>query len=327
MVGVAPPVLPTQRLGWSVFKTPVFKTRTHESVSGRILRVVDQPFSRYQWKLTWEILNDKSSLQELRILMDFFLRMQGKAGTFLYVDPSDTTVLGQVIGTGNGSQTVFPFFRSLRSTGAVNPIECAVHSPFTVYLNGTAQPSGWAFLDTFTGLSYAIQFTTPPGNGVIVSVDLSYYWPCHFMDDVNEFEEFMSNLWSLKELKFESLVALNATPVAGVIPVVAAINFQYIDLPPTANNFILIYTFGGSASIGTNFPGSWATAQVAATVDTIFDVAKNAVNFGTMTFAAGNPIASFAGSAQAFLFEDVLTIVPRRTDATLASISGVIALS
>ena len=45
----------------------------------------------------------------------------------------------------------------------------------------------------------------------------------------------------------------------------------------------------------------------------------------TMTFAAASATAAFAGGAQSCIAGDVLTIVPRRTDATLANLSGSLA--
>lgn len=203
-----PATLNTQRLGWSVLKTPTFKTRKQESISGRTLRLVDQPFAKYQWELTWEILADgRGGLNELRYLMNFFNVMQGSAGTFLYSDPTDNSVTGQGIGTGNGSTLQFFFSRQLLSGGATDPITCAVESGLHIYLNGVLQsPSSYTFNETYTGLAYAITFNSAPSSGVSITADFSYLWQCHFVDDASEFENFMSQLWELKKLKFESLI-------------------------------------------------------------------------------------------------------------------------
>ena len=39
--------------------------------------------------------------------MGFFLTTQGQLNTFLYVDPTDNSVGGQVIGIGDGSTVTF----------------------------------------------------------------------------------------------------------------------------------------------------------------------------------------------------------------------------
>jgi hypothetical protein len=50
-----------------------------------------------------------------------------------------------------------------------------------------------------------ITFTTAPASGAVITADFSYYWRCRFTNDENEFEEFMSGLWSVSTLEFESV--------------------------------------------------------------------------------------------------------------------------
>jgi len=68
-----------------------------------------------------------------------------------------------------------------------------------------------------------------------------------------------------------------------------------------------------------------ATAGTAATAATIFDIAKNGTNFATLTFAAAAATGIFSGPAQPVIAGDVLTVTARRTDTTLANLSGVLA--
>lgn len=212
MVSSPPPTISTQRLGWSVLKTPMFKSREQVSISSRKLELVDQPFAMYQWTLTWEILADgRGGLNELRYLMSFFNTMQGKAGTFLYLDPTDNSVTGQTIGTGDGANDTFYFARQLYTGGAADPIECASETGCKIYVNGVLQSAlRYSFLETYTGLAYAIKFGAPyiPGAGTTITADFTYSWQCHFMDDGNEFENFAYQLWALKTLKFEQRIGL-----------------------------------------------------------------------------------------------------------------------
>ena len=51
------PALPG--LAWSVTKAPRFQTRIQRAVSGRELRVLDQPWPVWTWTLTYALLRDK----------------------------------------------------------------------------------------------------------------------------------------------------------------------------------------------------------------------------------------------------------------------------
>src|SRR5215204_681534 len=85
------PALPG--LGWSVTKTPRFAGRVHNAVSGRELRVLDQPYPVWTWTLTYSLLRDQwdtraaggpgSGYDELRTLAGFFLQQQGTFQPFL----------------------------------------------------------------------------------------------------------------------------------------------------------------------------------------------------------------------------------------------------
>src|SRR3984957_9762470 len=122
------PTLPG--LGWSVSKAPRFATRIQRAVSGRELRVVDQPNPIWTWTLTYSMLRDAHDTRaasgsgvgydELRTLVGFFLQQQGAFQPFLFDDPTDDTASAQALGTGDGSATVFRLLREMN--GFVEPI-------------------------------------------------------------------------------------------------------------------------------------------------------------------------------------------------------------
>lgn len=103
------------------------------------------------------------------------------------------------------------------------------------------------------------------------------------------------------------------------------VTFSYPGASPPSGVAILSYTFPQAATFGASLVGSIASAAVAATGHTIFDVAKNGTNFGTVDFAASATHATFTGTAASFAAGDVLTITPSSTDATLAGLSGFLA--
>lgn len=203
------PVLPG--LGWSVSKSPRFATRVQRAVSGRELRVLDQPNPIWTWTLTYTMLRDKNDTRgttgpgvgydELRTLMGFFLQQQGSFQPFLYDDPTDDQASAQAIGTGDGSATSFQLVRSMN--GFAEPIT-APHAVSTIYFNGMMQSSSSYGVDANTGI---VTFVSPPPAGQLLTADFSYYFRVRFGDDSADFENFLYQLWALKQVKFQSALA------------------------------------------------------------------------------------------------------------------------
>jgi len=133
------------------------------------------------------------------------------------------------------------------------------------------------------------------------------------------FNIFGQALQDLAALTADTYVLTGAGAVAAV-----TVPIQYLGVPQ-AGQPITRYTFGETVSMPANLTGSSATAGTAATAAQIFDIAKNGTNYATLSFAAGGAVAAFAGPAQSFISGDVLTMLPRATDATLADISGYLA--
>jgi len=71
-----------------------------------------------------------------------------------------------------------------------------------IYLNGITQDPTSYSVDQSSGL---VTFGTPPGTGLIISADFTYYFRCRFVDDKYDFENFMFRLWELKKLAFISV--------------------------------------------------------------------------------------------------------------------------
>jgi uncharacterized protein (TIGR02217 family) len=198
-------------LAWSVTKAPRFATRIQRAVSGRELRILDQPYPIWTWTLAYSLLRDKwdargsgglgAGYDELRTIAGFFLQQQGAFQPFLFDDPTDGTVTGQAIGTGNSSTSVFQLVRSMG--GCAEPM-AAPNTVSAVYFNGVLQsPAGYA-VDTNTGL---VTFTAPPPAGQSITADFTYRFRVRFADDTAEFENFMYQLWQLKQIKLQSALS------------------------------------------------------------------------------------------------------------------------
>jgi uncharacterized protein (TIGR02217 family) len=202
------PVLPG--LGWSVTKSPRFAGRIQHAVSGREVRVLDQPYPIWTWALTYALLRDKwdtraagglgTGYDELRTIAGFFLAQQGIFQLFLFDDPTDNNVAAQGIGTGNSSTAAFQLVRSMG--GFAEPMT-APDAVGAIYFNGVRQdPAGYA-VDGETGL---VTFTEAPPAGQIITADFTYRFRVRFAEDAAEFENFMVQLWQLKQIKLQSVL-------------------------------------------------------------------------------------------------------------------------
>lgn len=94
---------------------------------------------------------------------------------------------------------------------------------------------------------------------------------------------------------------------------------------PSAAEGLARWVFARTVTFPTNFAGSQASAGTPATAQTVFTLAKNGVQAGTVTFAAGAGTASFAstgGAVVTLAAGDVLTLTaPNPADATLADLA------
>ena len=143
-----PPVFPSlPGQGWSVHKKPKWSTIIAPHVSGREVRFANYEYPLWEFEATFDGLGSDSISypglvgQSLQSLMGLFLQCQGQFGTFLYTDPTDNSVSGQIFATGDGSTTSFAFARVLG--GFVEPVGW-VTSVSQVTVGGVAQSTGWS---------------------------------------------------------------------------------------------------------------------------------------------------------------------------------------
>lgn len=96
---------------------------------------------------------------------------------------------------------------------------------------------------------------------------------------------------------------------------------------PDADAVCLRYAFPREVTFAAGLSPSQGVADVAATGETDFDIRRNGVSVGTMTFAAAATTATFdMDSETVFDVGDVLTVIaPNTPDSTLADISFVLA--
>jgi hypothetical protein len=164
-------------------------------VSGRETRIQRFANPYFDIDLTYDLLRADAAHLELQAIAGFFELAGGAAASFWVEPPGLSTVAGQAIGVGDGSQTVFPLTVSIGSyTGPVY----GTPGVAAVYLNGVVQPGGWS---VSSGYLPAITFTTAPSSGAGITADFGILWLCRFAEDVQDFEEFMTMLWALRTVR------------------------------------------------------------------------------------------------------------------------------
>lgn len=199
------PVLPGMDI--DIIKRPKWSTGRAVAASGRDVRVAYWSYPLWEWELNFEFLRDGISPSELKLLIGFFNATYGGLTGFLFEDPDDHAVTGQIIGTGDGTTTSFVIVRTYGGAAGAStePIGYVLSGPpLHVYLDGVLQASGYS-IDTTNPLAQLVVFDSAPGSGVVVTVDVQYCYYVHFKDDTNDFERFLWQYYQARKITLESL--------------------------------------------------------------------------------------------------------------------------
>lgn len=219
---MAPPLLlplfPSEALaGYSAHKRPTFASLVQSPVSGREVTNSEQIYPLWEFELPFEILRDQSQNQtpfaatlgytDLQTLSGFWVQAGAQFGSFIYQDLTDYSRTDQIIGTGDGATSSFPLVRTfgtppLALVEPIGAIDVRIGKTVNVYLNGIplSQTGNWWIGDELR----TIRFTTPPGGGVVITMDFDFFYLCRFIEDSLELEEFMTGRWTIKRLRFRS---------------------------------------------------------------------------------------------------------------------------
>lgn len=128
------------------------------------------------------------------------------AGSYAIVPPSSVNCPTNSSGAGTGATVDLTWLtrtQLVRSMGGFQEPITAPAAVSALYYNGVAQLVGWS-ANADTGIvTLAAPFTaTQP----VITADFTYYFRCRFSDDSAEFENFMYQLWTLKQVKFQSVL-------------------------------------------------------------------------------------------------------------------------
>lgn len=207
------PIMP-QLQGFSIKKRALTAAPVFPAVSGRETTVLTQAFPLWEFELTYEYLRSGTdnitsyqqylALREYEKIATLFLACKGRYGRFFFSDPGDNSRSVQTIGTGNGVRTRFRVVRSLgigamTSVEPVGGVDLADFIPL-VEVNGSPVDPGDFYIDG-NDLQTLVFFSPPVG---AITMKFYYYYYCQFMEDLQDFEEFMANLHRISTLKFRS---------------------------------------------------------------------------------------------------------------------------
>ena len=147
---------------------PEFMTEIIALNSGHERRNAAFPFGRHRYNAAY----GAKTQSQIETLIKFFHSMRGMGDTFRWKDPIDwktcdndatPTFTDQVIGTGDGSTTVFQLVKNYSNgvTSRSRHITRPINGTVTVGINGVQNIGGWS-LDYETGI---ITFTVAPTSG------------------------------------------------------------------------------------------------------------------------------------------------------------------
>lgn len=217
------PVLPTLN-GFSVKKKPIFAASVAQSVSGREITSAQQAFPLWEFELTYERLASETqnqfiyqqyrNLLQLEQLQTVFLACSGQYSRFYYNDPTDNSRTGQVIGTGDGISDTFQITRTfgIGSASLTEPVGgLNALLAYQFYIN--AGPVSVVLAN----YNRTVTFSPVPDPGDSITADFSFFYLCRFLSDMNDFEQFLTNLWRLDGLKFRSVKNFSPS-IAGIPP-------------------------------------------------------------------------------------------------------------
>jgi len=178
-------------LEWKNRKSPEWNTGIQRAASRRELRATFMSAPIYNFSLSYEFLREGVEA-EVETLIGFFNARKGRFDSFLFEDPLDHVVSGQLFGAGDGTTTKFQLVRSFG--GNTEPVMNLNGTPFIKKAGVSITPAS-----IVNGL---VTFSTAPAAGAALTWSGAYYYRCRFAEDTADFENFLYRLWELRQLEF-----------------------------------------------------------------------------------------------------------------------------
>lgn len=185
-------------------RMPVWKTGYQESLSGKVSTIRYQQYPIYEWVLNFELLRHDVTPSELLMISGLFNQLAGRWDTFLYQDPLFNAVTLEPFGTGNGTTLAFPLIARHQNIGGPGVDELIQNFSTTpvIRVNGVVQTTPAQYTLGPTGI---VTFAAAPGVGLPLTWTGGFYYRCRIQTDMLSFNEFMTNWWQLRSIRFRSV--------------------------------------------------------------------------------------------------------------------------
>ena len=173
---------------------PVFKTIISKLDGGKEQRRSKFTFPKYNVTVNY---NGGLGTADASTILDFFLNRRGAYEAFYIIDYTALTHVNLYVGTGDGATDTF----DLPATNT---------SSRTVYLDNDEETPSQYFSGGGEGGADRVEFSSAPGNGVIITADLTGYLRCHvrFAQDMLNRE-----LFSYQLQRFGTVELIGVGPV------------------------------------------------------------------------------------------------------------------
>lgn len=179
-------------------RSPNWSSVKNDALSGKRIRASLFSYPTYSFELPLSYLKTDSSTQQWQQLIGFINSLNGAVGLFGYSDPLDSSVSNQEFGVGDGT-TLGPFQLVRTLGGFTEPVFLLNGAP-TIEVGGVSETH--FTIDAYGNVTFNSGHA--PGSAAALTWSGSFYWPCRLDDDTTDFNQFMSNLYEVKSLKFST---------------------------------------------------------------------------------------------------------------------------
>lgn len=190
-------------------KAPVFDTQKQVSSSGYEVRADRMSYPLYNITIGYALLLDDDTRDQnaadfgdptnrFRRIWGFYLARQGSKDSFLLRDPQDDHVTDQLFGVGDATLTQFQLMRTTGIGQTFDEPVMNVNVITNIKKNGVALVNPTDYTISATGL---VTLAVAPANGLLMTWTGTYYYRCRFVDDTQDFEQFLHNYWRLSQVK------------------------------------------------------------------------------------------------------------------------------
>lgn len=180
-------------------KNPVWSTDVKTSVSGKERRRALWSYPVWRFAVSYGVLRDAPTNQELQRLYAFFNAAKGQAGEFLFWDRGDNTVTDQLFAVGDGVTTAFQVTRTI-SVGGISytePVQAFNGWP-TINIDGVVT-------DITDSTGGKVTFASAPADGARLNWTGQFYYRCRFEKDDLDISQLMAGLWEGRGVDFRTV--------------------------------------------------------------------------------------------------------------------------